>query len=122
MAKGRKMDVEAVAQVAEGRVWTGVQAQEKGLVDHLGHLQDAIQAAAVAAEIDLKKSPVELLLLGQGDLPVKMGFRAFMSPPKTTTSLAETQLLKALGLTADELEFWSSKGTKAHLPYKIVVD
>ena len=36
VAEGRKMAPEAVAPVAEGRVWTGTQAHERGLVDRLG--------------------------------------------------------------------------------------
>ena len=76
----------------------------------------------MAAKIDLETSPVELLLLGQGDLPVKLGFRAFTAPPKSSTAVAEQQLLEALGLTPEELEFWLAKGTKAHLPFKVVVE
>jgi len=38
--------VEAVDEVARGRVWSGSQAAERGLVDHTGSLQDAIDAAA----------------------------------------------------------------------------
>jgi len=38
--------VEAVDRVARGRVWSGIQATENGLVDHNGSLQDAITAAA----------------------------------------------------------------------------
>jgi protease-4 len=42
----RKMSLEAVDQVAQGRVWTGVQAQDRGLVDQLGTLQQAVASAA----------------------------------------------------------------------------
>ena len=35
---GRRMSLEAVESVAQGRVWTGVQALEAGLVDELGGL------------------------------------------------------------------------------------
>ncbi|MDY0011470.1 MAG: signal peptide peptidase SppA [Rhodocyclaceae bacterium] len=46
VAEGRKMSPEAVEAVAQGRVWLGGEAQAKGLVDHLGGLEDALQAAA----------------------------------------------------------------------------
>ncbi len=48
VARGRGMTPEAVEPVAQGRVWTGAQALEHGLVDHLGLLP---QAAARAAEL-----------------------------------------------------------------------
>jgi protease-4 len=41
-------DIDAVAQ---GRVWAGNHAQERGLVDHLGSFQDAVTAAAVRAKL-----------------------------------------------------------------------
>ena len=46
VAEGRDMPVETVANLAGGRVWSGVQARSLGLVDHLGGLQDAIASAA----------------------------------------------------------------------------
>lgn len=42
-------DLEAVNEVAQGRVWTGAKAVEIGLVDELGDLNDAIEAAAYLA-------------------------------------------------------------------------
>ncbi len=48
-AQGRKMPVEKLREYAEGRVWTGVDAKERGLVDVLGNLDDAIAIAANSA-------------------------------------------------------------------------
>ncbi len=48
-AQGRKMPVEKLREYAEGRVWTGVDAKERGLVDVLGSLDDAIAIAATSA-------------------------------------------------------------------------
>lgn len=50
-ARGRRRKLEEIAPAAGGRVWTGAQALEKGLVDALGGLGDAIVAAAMAAGI-----------------------------------------------------------------------
>jgi protease-4 len=49
---GRKKTVEDVDKIAQGRVWAGVDAQRIGLVDHLGGLRDAIDAAAKLAELN----------------------------------------------------------------------
>ncbi|WP_296703409.1 signal peptide peptidase SppA [Algoriphagus sp.] len=46
VAEGRGMSPEAVKEVASGRVWTGNQAIERGLVDVLGSLDDTIELAA----------------------------------------------------------------------------
>jgi protease-4 len=48
---GRKKSVEDVDKIAQGRVWAGVDAQRIGLVDHLGGLKDATDAAAKLAEL-----------------------------------------------------------------------
>jgi protease-4 len=45
VAEGRKLPAGTVAQSAKGRVWTGQQAKQLGLVDSLGGLQDAIAVA-----------------------------------------------------------------------------
>lgn len=45
VAEGRGMTVEEVENVAQGRVWTGKQALENGLVDSLGGLEEALQKA-----------------------------------------------------------------------------
>lgn len=52
VAEGREMPVEAVRTVAEGRVWSGKQALERGLVDRLGGLDTAVERAAELAQLD----------------------------------------------------------------------
>lgn len=51
-AKGRGMTPEAIDNVGGGRVWSGVQALENGLVDKLGSFQDAVIMAARMAEVE----------------------------------------------------------------------
>jgi protease-4 len=51
VADGRKKSVEDVEKIAQGRVWAGLDAQRIGLVDHLGGLKDATDAAAKLAEL-----------------------------------------------------------------------
>jgi protease-4 len=52
VAKGRGMSVDAVDEVGQGRVWSGTNAKEIGLVDVLGGLNDAIEIAAKMAGSD----------------------------------------------------------------------
>jgi len=51
VSSGRKLPLEKVAAMAEGRVWSGRDAQRLGLVDSLGDLDDAVAAAAQLAGI-----------------------------------------------------------------------
>jgi len=62
VAQGRDMDVQTADALGQGRVWTGLQAIENKLADHLGGLTDAIEAAAMLAGIDnyhLKELPAQ---------------------------------------------------------------
>ncbi|MCE0556135.1 signal peptide peptidase SppA [Motilimonas sp. E26] len=52
VAQGRKMTPAQVDSLAQGRVWTGKDALEKGLVDHLGGFDVAMSRAANLAELD----------------------------------------------------------------------
>jgi protease-4 len=52
VAESRGKTVEEIDLVARGRVWSGIDAFELGLVDHLGGLDDAVAAAAELAGLD----------------------------------------------------------------------
>lgn len=52
VSDARKMERNAVHEVAQGRVWTGAKAKSIGLVDKLGDLKDAIDIAAKLANLD----------------------------------------------------------------------
>ena len=51
VAEGRKLKIDAVQEIAQGRVWTGADAKNLGLVDALGGLGDAIKKAADLAKL-----------------------------------------------------------------------
>lgn len=52
VAQGRKLSTDAVDAVARGRVWTGADALERGLVDELGGLRTAVRRAKILACLD----------------------------------------------------------------------
>ena len=60
VAKGRGMKIERVSQVAEGRVWMGLDAHELGLVQELGGLYDAIKHAAELAGLKDNYEVIEM--------------------------------------------------------------
>jgi protease-4 len=76
VAKARKRTPEEIDAIAQGRVWSGSQAKERGLVDKLGGLGDAIASAASRAKlgtdyqvryVEHEPSTWERLLLSFGD-------------------------------------------------------
>ena len=56
VARGRDLPQERVREIAKGRVWTGAQAKELGLVDQLGGLEEAILKARQLAKIPSSES------------------------------------------------------------------
>ncbi len=52
VSTGRGKTRDEVNEIAQGRVWTGVDASKLGLVDHLGSFEDAVAAAAKRAKLD----------------------------------------------------------------------
>ena len=73
VSAGRKRPVRAIEPHAAGRVWTGRQALERGLVDHLGGVEVGIERVALKASLsaehvairDVRFRPSRLFLLSQ---------------------------------------------------------
>ena len=59
VAKGRNLKIESVRELADGRIFSGRQAKESGLVDELGTLEDAISYATRLAGIKEKAKIVQ---------------------------------------------------------------
>jgi protease-4 len=91
VAEARHMSVEAVDAVARGRVWTGADALERGLVDELGGLRTAVRRAKVLAGIEVD-ADVELLSYPSSSLrdflrPTPSSQPAAASLPEAVTAL-----------------------------------
>ena len=75
VAEGRKMKVEELRKIADGRIFTGEQAKTYGLVDELGTLEDAIKIAADLAgmkeepEVVSKKDKLSVLDILRNTFP-----------------------------------------------------
>ena len=94
VAEGRDMEERRVRQIADGRIFSGEQAKELGLVDRLGSLQDAIEIAAEMIGIEGK--PVVIY-------------------PKRKLSLYELLFKKSLRLLMDEV--WQREYRLSYLLY-----
>lgn len=78
VAEGRRMTLDDVKKIADGRVYTGEQALKAGLVDELGNLEDAIKVAAKLAGIKgeptvvSKEKKLSLINLLRGSMPKEL--------------------------------------------------
>jgi protease-4 len=92
-AAGRNTTPERIDAVAQGRVWTGHQAKQLGLVDELGGLERAITLAKVEAKIP-RESEVEIVVY-----PPKKSLYESLADPFGTTMDRTAAVGALLGLT-----------------------
>lgn len=80
-AQGRNMPLAELQKIASGRVWSGLEAKERGLVDVLGGLDEAVKIAAARAKLKddyrLKKLPAQRSMLDElmGDMEKEVSTR-----------------------------------------------
>jgi protease-4 len=113
VAEARKRKPEEIDTVGQGRVWTGAQARERGLVDELGGLDRAVE-----------------MLRAKARIPAEERIRLVPYPPKRSlldlllSRSAETALDARLReLTKEfDLRLWARGGMLKVMPYSIRVD
>ncbi len=115
VAQGRDMSEEEVNEIAQGRVWSGVDARRIGLIDFYGGLQKAVDVAAEMAEIE-KYRTVSLPRLKD---PFQQFLKGFSGDMRTKV------LKQTLGNEAryymNLKEALKMEGIQARIPYKIEV-
>ena len=117
VAEGRNQPAEHIAKIAEGRVWSGIDAMELGLVDEMGGLEDAIAYAAETAGLGEDVSV--------RDYPQAKDFLQELMENFTPTTSVEysSSILDKIESTIDEIrsvsQFNDPKGVYAVLPYRI---
>jgi len=92
VAKARNMDIDEVHKHAKGRVWTGKQALERGLIDKLGGMDVAVREMKKLADIDREIELVEYEA-GKNKITLAMDFDA----------LSGNSILDKLPLGIDEM-------------------
>jgi protease-4 len=122
VATYRGMEKDEVDAVAQGRVWTGSDALERGLVDELGDLEEAIAFAAEIAGLDpethgrktitIELTPSEQLIVDLLGTARQLGFD--LSGMRKRPSALETVAGKIEGAVAPLLKFDDPKGIYAH--------
>jgi protease IV len=115
-AAGRNMPVENLKKVASGRVWTGVQAQARGLVDVLGGYDDAVRIAAekagIADNYKIKLYPRQKTFIQQ----LLQGF---------DESAKASALKKEMGEYYQYYQYWerikTHQGVQARMPFEFII-
>jgi protease-4 len=117
VATGRGMKQEAVHEIAQGRVWTGTDALNIGLVDELGGLDLALQRAAEAAKLDTYK--IQELPIYEKDFE-KM-FESFGLIKTKEELLTEELGIQNYRILKKMKNITQMKGTQMLLPYDIEI-
>jgi len=121
VAEARHTTPEKIDQIAQGRVWTGQQAREVGLVDQLGGLQTAVAVAKQRARIAVEEE-VELVIYPPRRSFYEVLSDSFESPVERSTAESILTLLgprdrKALAAMLAPSRLFRSGEMLAHMPY-----
>ncbi|OSC25627.1 signal peptide peptidase SppA [Mycobacterium vulneris] len=104
VADGRNLTTEAVDRVARGRVWTGADARERGLVDELGGFRTALRRAKILAGLD-EDTDVRVVTYPGGSLLDMLRPRASSQPAAASVPDALGALLgRTIGSILDNAE------------------
>ncbi len=114
-ADGRKKSIEQIKAIAEGRVWTGIDAKSIGLVDKIGGLDEAIAIAAKKAK---------LTAYNVKDFPEKEDFSTKILKglgEDVETRFMKMQLGEEYQLFRQIRNVKKINGIQARLPYELIV-
>ncbi|MCC5996556.1 MAG: signal peptide peptidase SppA [Oceanicaulis sp.] len=119
VSEGRDLPMARVQEIARGRVWTGAQAAELGLVDRIGGLQEAVNAARELAGLEadepvrLRRFPAQptpleafqqLFGLSADGVEALTRINALMALPEVRAALEARQQPAGVQLTAPDAE------------------
>jgi protease IV len=119
VAAGRGLDRDHVREVARGRVWTGADALDRGLVDELGGYREAFAAArrlaGLAPDARLQVRPLPRVPIGR-----RLGLRGGATARTRTLLAALTAAGRAVersGTITAELPAWSEDAARGPAPW-----
>ncbi|RRQ49371.1 signal peptide peptidase SppA [Maribacter algicola] len=120
VSNGRNISMAQADSIAQGRVWSGVDAKRLGLVDELGTLEDAIAEAARMAEIEsygIRKYP-----------KYKSGFERFIEDISGAGAKMKENIIKeeigeeTYHILKDIKSYMNQKGIQARMPFILNID
>jgi protease-4 len=109
VAQARKQTVEQIDTIARGRVWSGAQAKERGLVDELGGLDAAIADAATRAKLGTPDK-YHVRYIERSGTPFEQFFNGFANSSigmawLKNSDFAHAMLAKSMPQTEAQLRF-----------------
>ena len=123
VASGRDQSPEVIHDIAQGRIWTGQQALERGLVDQLGGLNEAIAAAAELAGIEEYSITYPSRILSPQEQffqDISRNFSASMSKigfSKFTSNLINSEMMTAVSPLKHLSKFNDPRGVYLRCDY-----
>ncbi|HNC46262.1 MAG TPA: signal peptide peptidase SppA, partial [Acidobacteriota bacterium] len=123
VSESRKLPREKVAEIAQGRVWSGIDGKELGLVDELGGLEDAIKFAAKKANLGDNWKTTEY----PKPTTTEEKIRELLTSDEQPDRLAKTSpAVREFGRLQQELSILNSMNDPMHvyarLPFSIRID
>ncbi|MBR4939478.1 MAG: signal peptide peptidase SppA, partial [Burkholderiaceae bacterium] len=105
VAKARQLTINDVHQVAQGRVWTGSQALKHGLVDELGGMHEAFEAARKLAQL-----PTSTRLVYVSETPMNLASMVRQSLKPLKDPLGSVKIPQALRNEVTQVkDFWTRR-------------
>ncbi|MBD2344270.1 signal peptide peptidase SppA [Anabaena subtropica] len=129
VAQGRKLPTQKVAEIAQGRVWSGVTAKQIGLVDEIGGLNAAIEYAAKEAKLGQnwqlqeypRESSLEARLFGGAveEISNKLGVEKLVSKPNDPLTIEFQKLQQEMAILQ---RMNDPQGIYARLPFNLKIE
>ena len=117
-ALGRRMPVERLRRVASGRVWSGIEGKNIGLVDVLGDYDDALKIAAARAHLKADDYRVQRLPRQKNSLESLLSMFSGDDDDAKVTAL-KTELGPFYPAYAQYQQLVQMRGVQAKLPYAL---
>jgi protease-4 len=116
-AQGRNMPVAELQKIASGRVWSGIEAKEHGLIDVFGGLDDAVKLAATAAKLKEGEYRVRRLPAQKGFMEQLMsGFQ-----DQARVSIIQTELGENYRYLQLVQKLKTINGIQARVPFQLEI-
>lgn len=116
VANGRKKSFNEIHKIGQGRIWTGIQAKEIGLIDVIGDLNDALQIASKMAKI----TKFNIIELPRQKDPVQKFIDAFNAEVRSV--LTEFGLKEEIAVALKLKEILKYEGVQTRMPVNLIIE
>ena len=121
-ALGRHMPVARLRRLASGRVWSGIEAKNNGLVDVLGSYEDALKIAAARAHLKADDYRVQRLPRRKSELEQFFSMFGSGDNEEVKAKALKTELGPLYPAYAQYQQLMTIRGVQAKLPYEIEIN